>query len=381
MLYFALGWAATAHSGAVAGLVLTAINLPRVALLLVGGAVGDRLGARRVMIAGDSAMLVVSLVLAALSYHLGAEPWLLIAAGVLIGVVDAFYLPASGSMPRRLVGNARLPRALALRQVGAQLITMGGGPLGGLLVGLAGLAGAALVDAVTFVLVLVVLIVIKPRQDVPAAGTERNVLREAADAVRVGFGDAVLRPGLLLVGTAAGFLLPVMPLLLPLLARDRHWSAGATGLVVGAQGIGMVAVTLGVVRRGPLGRPGLLAACGLMVAGLGVLALALAPSSAAAMGAGLIVGLGNGLFSSHIGPLIMTVTPESHLSRIQALLTLVQSLSLLVMNNVLGNVAGLAGAALAVAVCAVAVAGTGLLALASRPLRTTRTGLGRPRLP
>ncbi|MCO6008651.1 MFS transporter [Actinoallomurus purpureus] len=267
----------------------------------------------------------------------------------------------------------RLPRALALRQVGAQLITMGGGRLGGVLVGLAGLAGAALVDAVTFALVLVVLIAIKPSQDVPAADAKRHVLREAADGVRVGFGDAVLRPGLLLVGAAAGFLLPVM--LLPLLARDQHWSAGATGLVVGAQGVGMVAVTIGVVRRGPLGRPGLLAACGLIVAGLGVLALALVPSSGAALGAGLVVGLGNGLFSSHISPLIMTVTPESHLSRIQALLTLVQSLSLLVMNNVLGNLAGLAGVTLAVAVCAAGVAGTGLLALASRPLRTTRTGL------
>lgn len=375
MLYFALGWAATAHGGAVAGLVLTAVNLPRVALLLVGGAVGDRLGARRVMIAGDSTMLVVSLLLAALSYHVGAEPWLLITTGVLIGVVDAFHLPASGSMPRRLVGKDRLPRALALRQVGAQLITMGGGPLGGVLVGLAGLAGAALADAVTFALVLVVLIAIKPSQDVPAGGAKRHVLREAADGVRAGFGDAVLRPGLLLVGAAAGFLLPVMPLLLPLLARGQHWSAGATGLVIGAQGVGMVAVTLGVVRRGPLGRPGLLAACGLMVAGLGVLALGLAPHTGAALGAGLVVGLGNGLFSSHIGPLIMTVTPESHLSRIQALLTLVQSLPLLVMNNVLGNLAGLASVTLALTVCAVAVAGTGLLAVASRPLRTTRTGL------
>ncbi|MQT04144.1 MFS transporter [Streptomyces jumonjinensis] len=381
MLYFALGWAATAHGGAVAGLVLTAVNLPRVALLLVGGAVGDRFGARRVMIAGDSAMLVVSLLLAAFSYHLGAEPWLLITTGVLIGVVDAFYLPASGSMPRRLVGKDRLPRALALRQAGAQLITMGGGPLGGVLVGLAGLAGAALVNAVTFALVLVVLITIKSSQDLPAAGARQNVLREAADGVRVGFGDAVLRPGLLLVAAAAGCLLPVMPLLLPLLAREQHWSAGATGLVVGAQGLGMVAVTLGVVRRGPLGRPGLMAACGLMVAGLGVLALALAPDSGAALGAGLVTGLGNGLFSSHIGPLIMTVTPESHLSRIQALLTLVQSLPLLVMNNVLGNLAGLAGVTLAVAMCALAVAGTGLLALASRPLRTTRTGLEPVRKP
>lgn len=375
VLYFALGWSATAYGGAVAGLVLTAINLPRAALLLVGGAVGDQLGARRVMISGDAVMFVASLLLAALAYRLGAEPWLLIATGVLIGIVDAFYLPASGSMPRRIVGKDGLPRALALRQIGTQVVTMGGGPLGGVLVALVGLAGVALIDAVTFALVLVVLIAIKPSQDVPASGSKQPVLRQIADGVRVGFGDAVLRPGLLLIGAAAGFLLPVMPLLLPLLARDQDWGAGATGLVVGTQGIGMVAITLGVLRRGPLGRPGLLAAFGLMTAGAGVLALALVPSSNAALAAGLVVGLGNGLFSSHISPLIMTVTPDSHLSRIQALLTLVQSLPLLLMNNVLGNLAGQAGVTVTVAVCAIAASTTGLLALASRPLRTTRVGL------
>lgn len=63
-LYFALGWAASAHGGPAAALVLTGINLPKSVLLLVGGAVGDRLGARRVMIAGDSAMLAVAAILA-----------------------------------------------------------------------------------------------------------------------------------------------------------------------------------------------------------------------------------------------------------------------------------------------------------------------------
>jgi MFS family permease len=53
VLYFALGWAASAHGGSVAALVLTAINLPRALFLLVGGAVGDRFGARRIMLGWD----------------------------------------------------------------------------------------------------------------------------------------------------------------------------------------------------------------------------------------------------------------------------------------------------------------------------------------
>ncbi|MER7395905.1 MFS transporter [Streptomyces sp. NPDC000151] len=378
VFYFALGWAASAHGGAVAGLVLSAVTLPRVLLLLIGGAVSDRVSARRVLIAGDAAMLVFSLVLAAVAYRLGAPPALLIAAGVVVGVADAFYLPASGAMPRRLVTKEQLPRALSLRQVGGQVVNMGGGPLGGVLVGIAGLAGVALVNAVTFALVLIVLIVVRSWRKVPPAPKTAGLVKDASDGVRVAFSHPVLRPGLLLTGVAAGFLLPVLPLLLPLLARAEHWGAGAAGLVIGAEGAGMVAVTLIVVRRGPLGRPGLLAASGLVVAGLGVLGLGLAPGVPAATAAGLVIGIGNGVFAAHIAPLVLAVTPESHLSRIQAVLVLVQSLALLLMNNVLGNLAGLGGPAAAVIVCAVVIAGVGLLGLVSGPLRNNRTGLSSP---
>ncbi|MET7507654.1 hypothetical protein [Streptomyces albidoflavus] len=69
VFFFALGWAAGAHGGAVAGLVLSAVTLPRVLLLLVGGVVSDRFSARSVLIAGDAAMFVLSLALAAAAYH------------------------------------------------------------------------------------------------------------------------------------------------------------------------------------------------------------------------------------------------------------------------------------------------------------------------
>ncbi|MET7905907.1 MFS transporter [Streptomyces sp. NPDC005355] len=375
VFYFAIGWAASASGGAVAGLALSAITLPRVLLLLIGGAVSDRFSARRVLIAGDAAMLVFSLILAAVAYRLGASPAVLIVAGVVVGVIDAFYLPASGSMPRRLVGKEQLPRALSLRQVGGQVVNMGGGPLGGIVVGLAGLAGAALVNAVTFALVLAVLIVVRPRHEPPPAPRTGHLVKDAWEGVSVAFAHPVLRPALLMTGAAAGFLLPVLPLLLPLLAREQHWDASAAGLAIGAQGVGMVAVTLLVLRRGALGRPGLLAACGLIVAGAGVLGMALSPGAGVVLVASFGVGIGNGLFAAHIMPLVLAVTPDSHLSRIQAVLVLVQSLALLLMNNVLGNLAGFSSAVTALTVCAAVIVAVGLLGLASGPLRNNRTGL------
>ncbi|MFD7416800.1 MFS transporter [Kitasatospora purpeofusca] len=391
-LAFALGWAAAAHGGAAAGLVLTVITVARTALVLLGGAVADRLGARRVMLAGDAVMLAATLVLAASAGLRGSPLGLLLLAALVIGVVDAFYLPASGSVPRLLVAAEQLPRALALRQAGGQLAALLGAPLGGALVAAGGLPAAALVDAASFAVLLLVLLflpVSDPRR-VPAAraragtgattGTgagpdERpGLLREAAAGVRLAAGDSLLRSALLLAGAAAGAVLPVVSLLGPLLARTAGWGAGAAGLVAGGQGAGVLVVAALLARRGsgdgrPRGGAGAGAAAGLCAAAAGVALLAAAPVPAVAAAGGLLTGAGSGLFVGRLAPLLLGAAPDTHLSRVQALLTLVQSAALVLSTGALGLLADTAGPRLPIALCALAAGAAGLLALASPVLR------------
>ncbi|MFF2787015.1 MFS transporter [Streptomyces sp. NPDC058049] len=372
VLYFALGWAASAHGGGMGALVLTAITLPRTLLLLLGGAVGDRFGARRVMITGDVVMLAVTLVLALVGLRLGASPWLLVMVAVVIGTVDAFYLPATGSMPRRLVGKDQLPRALAMQQAGGQIVSLLGAPAGAVLVAAAGLTGAAAADAVTFAIALVVLVCVRPAFDVERPPRGEGLLAGAVDGVRIAVGDPVLRPALLLTAAAACFLLPVVSLLNPLLAREHGWSAGVAGLVAGGQSLGMIAVALVASRRGTMERIGRGAALGLCVSAPGITAVALADTAAVAVAGGIAVGAGSGIFACHIGPLVLTNIPDTHLARMQALLVLVQSLALVVGNNALGALADAQGATLAAAVCAAGVCAAGIVGLVLKPIRRLR---------
>lgn len=369
VMYFSLGWAAAEYGGAVAGIVLTAINLPRVCLLIVGGTVGDRIGARRVMITGDAVMLVGTAALAIGARAAGSALWLLVAAGLLVGIKDAFYLPASGTMPLRLVGRAHLPRALAMRQSGAQLVTIVAGPLAGLLMASIGLSATAALNALTFAVILTILLLVKPRFDVPPARSD-SFLHATADGVRVAAKDPVLRAAVLLTGSVAGFLVPVIPLLVPLLARDAGWSATDAGLLFGAQSAGLLVTTLTVVKRGTFARSGAAACAGLLVAAAGVGLLTLSGSIVMAGIAAAIVGVGSAICATHIGPLVLRRAPDTHTARIQALLTLVQSVALLAMNNVLGNLAGFATPTVALATCAAAIALVGLAGLWSRQLRT-----------
>jgi Major Facilitator Superfamily len=370
-LYFALGWAASAHGGPAAGLVLSAVSLPRTVLMLVGGAVGDRLGARRIMIAGDSVMLAVSAVLAVVSWRWGTPLALLVTAGLVIGTVDAFYLPSSGSMPRQLVDDACLPRALALRQSGSQLTSMIGGPAGGALVALAGFTAASAADSASFAVVLAVLIAIRPGFTPPGT-PRRGVLRESADGIRVAIRTPGLAALLLLVAGVAGFVIPATSLLVPLITRQHHWTAAIAGLIVGAQAAGGIVIALAVARRGTAAQPGLAAALGLAVIAAGELLIGLAPVKALALAGAVAMGLGTGTFTCNLAPVVMGTAPRSHLARIQAVLGLSQSGALLAFNNVLGAVAHAASPAGAMITCASVVTTCALAALLVPAIRQAR---------
>jgi MFS family permease len=370
-LYFALGWAASAHGGPAAALVLTGINLPRTVLLLAGGAVGDRLGARRVMITGDSVMLAVAAILAVVSWRWGTPLALLVAAALIIGTVGAFYSPSSGSMPRQLVDDECLPRALALNGVASRLVTLIGGPAGGALVALAGFAAASAADSVSFAAVLAALIAIRPRFVVPDA-PRRSVVRESADGIRVVFQTPDLAALLLLVGGVAGFVIPVTSLLVPLLARQHHWTAAVAGLIVGAQAAAGIVIAVLVIRRGSASRPGLAAALGLAITAAGEVLIAVAPVKAVAIAGAVAMGLGVAAFTCNLAPVLMGTAPRSHLARVQALLVLVQSAALLICNNVLGAVAHAASPAWAMTTCASFVSAGALAALLVPAIRHTR---------
>ena len=369
-LYFALGWAASGIGGPAAALVLSAIALPRTALLLLGGVVGDRAGAARVLIAGDGVMLVVAVVLGVVAHAWPTPLPVLLAAGLIIGTVDAFYLPSLGSMPRRLVDDGQLARAVAVRQSTSQLVTMAGAPLGGAVVAFAGLAAAAWVDAASFALVLAVLLSVRRRIAVVATSQRtESVLVAARDGLRICRRTPGLGAALLLAAGAAGFVIPSTSLLVPLLARHRHWSASTAGLMVGAQGLGVIVSTLAVARHGGARRPGIAAAGGLATAAIGQGLIAVIQSSGLVVVAAVLIGLGSGTFVANLAPVLLGAVPRTHLARVQSLLSVAQSSALLVTNNLLGAVTHWASAPVAMMCCAGGLAGCVVVALTRPTLR------------
>ncbi|WP_410786530.1 MFS transporter [Kribbella sp. C-35] len=336
-LFFALGWAATGIGPRVAAFVLTGFTLPRAVLLLLGGVLGDRIGPRRLLLACTAIVGSCCFLLAVAVGIRGVSAGLLLTTSVVVGTVDAFALPAAGALPRLFVPDDQLPRAMALRTSATQLMTLAGGPISGLLVATVGLVGALTLDGLTFAIQFAILLILKPPYDVTPQRDRPSVVREAVDGLRVAVADPVLRMILAVVALVAAFVLPVTSLCVPLLARSQGWEAKQAGFVVAGNIAGGLLVTILVARFGTFTRAELTGGLGCLLAALGIAALALAPSVPAAIGATLTQGVGIGLFTSHLAPLFTRSTPRSHLTRLQSLLSLAQTVPLIASTNLLAS--------------------------------------------
>jgi MFS family permease len=143
--YVAVAWLVldlTGSSLAVGG-VLAAASVPRAALMRLGGAVSDRFSPRSSMLVGGLARALVIGTLAVLVLTHTVQLWQLFVGSFLIGIIAAFFLPASTSMLPRVVRSDQLEAGNAFMTLSRFGATVLGPALGGVLVAVPG-AGAAL---------------------------------------------------------------------------------------------------------------------------------------------------------------------------------------------------------------------------------------------
>lgn len=376
VLFFATAWTATGIGPGFAGLLLTLGLLPQIGLLLVGGAVADRVGLRRTLVACTAAM---SLLLVGYVAARGAEVRVvgaLTTLTVAAGVVEAFARPASGGLPRLFVGPERLSRAMALTGGMLEVARLAGPPLGGVVVAAVAMTGAVAVDLATFVVVLGVLVAVRPTYEPApeppehAKGSTWGSVVEGLSAVR----RVPAAPALLgAVALFAAALIPMLSISVPLAARERGWSAGQTGLVESAWIVGSLVVSLVVARVGTRSRPHGALVLGPLVALAGVVVVAAGRQLPMALGGAVVTGVGTATFTSHVFPAYLLATPPGMLARFQSLLVLVQFAPMLVVNNLLAGVAYAAGASASLLVVAVLCALAAVVVATSPKVRALRT--------
>lgn len=369
MMFFAVAWVASGLGPGASAVINILITLPRTVLLLFGGAIGDRFGPRPVLIGTDGLRAAVLAIGAITVLLIPPSLFWLAPFTLALGIISAFSIPAAHAMPRLFATTEELPKLMARVGGLSQLGRLIGPPLGGLVLGLWSTAAVFGIDLIGALIMIIVLLIIRPPYESPPVTESGSILRQTWRGLR----EAARTPGIppLYGATAlvAAGVLPVLFLCLPLLARERGWSAATTGWIEGCWIAGSLVITGLIGKWGILRRAGWVMIIGPVVAGCGGLLLALAGSIPTAMAASALMGVGTIVFTGHLGPLLMHWTPPDMVARFQSLFVLVQSAPQVITTVGLGAVAEVSGAGAACASAGVVCAAGGVVVAASSRLR------------
>ena len=230
------------------GTVGFAGQIPIFLLAPIGGAAADRHNRHRIVIATQATSMVLALILAVLTLAGAVRIWEIVTLAALLGVVNAFDIPARQAFLMDMVGREDLMNAIALNSSmfnGARVL---GPAVAGVLVALVGEGWCFLLNGISYIAVIVGLLLM--RIDPPRILTDRG---SAADDIIEGFrfvrATMPIRALLLLIGLVSLVAMPYT-ILMPIFA-DQILQGGARGLglLMGATGIGALVGALTLAMR------------------------------------------------------------------------------------------------------------------------------------
>lgn len=326
--FIALAWAAAQAGGpATTSLVLAMGTVPRAGLLLLGGAVVDRVGERRVMVVSDASRVV--LLVGAALYATGAAPGpvALVGLAAVFGVFDALYLPAAAAVPRRLLAPSELPRGIAATQLAGRGADLAGSALGGVLIAAGGVGLAWAFDAATFAVVLAAVLAVRlprrPASTVDASpsrsGGARRVLSDVVIGLRYVAGQPLLRSLLLLVTALNALGGPISNVGVVLLVEEQQWGVGVFAAFSAVFAAGAVTSSTVVAARRRVSRPGRNGALWALVQAASLAGIGLAPAPLWLLVAGGVTGVTAGPASAYLLGLVLAGADESFVGRVNSL--------------------------------------------------------------
>lgn len=296
----ALPWVVLQLTGsAVAvGTILMAVAIPRALLMLFGGALTDRISARRIMMSAASARTVLVTVIGFLLWGRLLHLWELYVLGFFFGVADAFAWPAATTLLPSLVKREQLVAANSVFQTTGQLTAIVAPAPAGLVIKALGTAWAFFIDAISFLFIIAALWRL-PDPPKAASAAKPPVWRSILDGITYVRRDVPLR-SLMLVAAMLNFCISgPIGVGLPYLVKTKFGSAAAYGLVVSAMAAGgllgaLLAGILKIKRRGLL----LLGTC--VVISAGIASIGLLGRLWVIMAVLLLVGCSAGVSNVHI---------------------------------------------------------------------------------
>src|SRR5450759_2644987 len=302
--YIAMAWLVLQLTGSslALGTVLVVQALPRAALMVVGGALADRLSSRLTMLGSMGLRAVFVAPLAVLVLAGRVQMWEVYGIAVVFGIVDAFFMPARSSILPRVVADHELEPGNAVLNVTAQTSVILGPVLGGLIVAVLGIGWAFAGDAACFAIgfLFILWLPAAARAGAGEAHPDGGLGGQIVAGFRYAWANIGIRGTLIVIAIVDFAANGALGVGIPTLAHGR-FAAGATGLgiLLSAWGVGATAGALGSGFVPPPKRFGWLVVVLCAWLGVGIGAVGLQPShipAALLMG---FSGIGTGVVNTY----------------------------------------------------------------------------------
>jgi MFS family permease len=239
------------QSAALLGLVAFAGQIPVFVLAAIGGAVADRVSRHRIIIWTQTSAMVLAFILAALTLTGVVRVWHLFVLTTLLGIVNAFDIPARQAFMVDMVGRDDLMNAIALNSSMVNGARVVGPAIAGGVVATIGEGWCFFMNAVSYIAVIIGLRLMRLNHVRRALRSGGSAIADIADGFRFVRRTAPVRALLILLGVVSVTAMPYL-VLMPVFADEiLHGGAAALGLLTGASGVGALAGALSLaLRRG-----------------------------------------------------------------------------------------------------------------------------------
>ncbi len=298
------------------GLAAFTLHIPMLVLGPFAGVWVDRMKKRRVLLITQNVALAQSLAMFALVTLGHLQVWHLIAANLVLGVVNAFDSPARQAQLVELVGGKEdLPNAIAFSSVlmnGARFL---GPMIGGAVIASLGEAWGFGLNSLLRCAVILALWLIRAVPH-PIEGTSAGWLAQLAEGFRYAYGFLPTRSALLHL-SAVSFAIQPYQSLAPYFARDVfHGDSRTLGFLIGAGGFGAVSGMMYLAMRPSIrGLLTLIPSCG-AAAGLALIGFSFASSLWLALPMLFLVGMGAMLAAASTNTVLQIIVEDRMRARV-----------------------------------------------------------------
>jgi MFS family permease len=302
-------------SEAFLGYVAFASGIAPLVIMLYAGVIADRISRRNLMVATQSAMLILAFALAVLAGTGVVQPWHILLLAFLLGVANAFDTPARQAFVLEMVDREDLTNAIALNGTMFNLSAVVGPALGGIIYALVGPTWCFVFNGFSFIAVIVALLFMRDLNPQPVA--RRGAAgKQLAEALRYVAHEPMLLIIFGLVGMVAFFGISFATLL-PAWAVDvLHGDATTFGYLAAARGVGAVISALTLASLGRFRFKGKLLTLGSLLFPPILLGFAFVSSFPLSLLLLAGTGMGTVLVFNLANTLVQTLTPDALRGRV-----------------------------------------------------------------